>query len=207
MESHKQNVGSSYIDHNAYLAEWNSVNRIPIGNEGLGGAESNWELISTLNNSCNSATGCTLAKPITDYDEVLVFGRNNGERSRGSVLIPVNEIDFGTRDNADRYHISLSRRSDGNDYVNFYFENPKKLFHYTSMDFYQFAEVYGRGKSKRPKECDAGVVEDLVTYCTEIGQRTCEAGLVKRTCASYGDWLPWETIRLPSCVWGSQDCK
>ena len=203
--SAKRNLHGKTITPEETIATWNKYAEKPISSSSSGGMD-NWTLINTLNNSCNSESGCTLSKPITDFDEILVFGRNNGERSRGSVLIPVNEVDFGTRENADRYHISLSRRSDGNDYVNFYFTNPTKLFHYTSMDFFQFAEVYGRGKSTLAKVCKAGVVESQNTPCTETYQRTCESGLNQRTCASYGDWLPWQTIRLPICVMSSQVC-
>ncbi len=60
---------------------------------------------------------------------------------------------------------------------------------------------------KQLNQCSAGTIQSNNTYCTDSNQRTCETGLNQRTCANNGGWMPWKTIRLPSCITGSQDCR
>ncbi|WP_394230740.1 hypothetical protein [Shewanella colwelliana] len=56
-------------------------------------------------------------------------------------------------------------------------------------------------------DCNAGQTEYKLLYCTGSGQMTCEEGRRSRTCATNGGWMPWQTIKQPSCITGTQQCR
>lgn len=196
MESHKKNVGSSYIDHQARIDEWNSVNRIPentaVGGGGAGKLTEVWSGKSTTvaNQWGNGAFFIELQDPYNSNETVASLWINissNYMRRRNSAA----PSGYG-------YEKSWFIVYENNA---FYAKGIRESTPFITSISKQ--EVV----NKVYNDCTPGQTQGTQnTACANPSiEKLCEAGYTQRSCATNGTWLPWET-KAPLCVRRDRNC-
>lgn len=197
MESHKKNVGSSYIDHQARIDEWNSVNRIP-ENTSVGGGNNNEKYIELFKGECRLGNTCSLSDNINNYATVVV-GANNQHGRLNTAVFPTDGL-IG-----QELNMSTNTSGDGNDLIHLKFPSRTTLQYVGAKYTGIITNVWGINKQPHePAECSTGQVQNENIYCASP-QRTCETGTRQKSCNN-GYWSPSSTIRNPTCVSQSQHC-
>ncbi|MGL5470245.1 MAG: hypothetical protein ACRDCT_18945 [Shewanella sp.] len=193
MESHKKNVGSSYIDHQARIDEWNSVNRIPILTENGGSAgklTEVWSGKSTLvkNEWGEGAFLVQLADPYNTTDTVaslwLKVDGSKLQRSSAVSMYGYEKSWFVEYKSGMFYGVGIR-------------ESAPSIVSISKQEVVN--KVYN--------DCTPGQTQGTqnTTCANPSVEKLCEAGYTQRSCATNGTWLPWET-KAPLCVRRDRNC-
>ncbi len=198
MESHKKNVGSSYIDHQARIDEWNSVNRIP-ENTSVGGGNNNEKYIELFKGECRLGNTCSLSDNINNYATVVVGANNQHGRLNTAVFPTAGLI-------GKELNMATNTSGDGNDLIHLKFETATSVKYVGAKYTGIITNIWAMHKQPPvAAACSAGQTESTYTTNCPANTRLCEEGEKRRTCTA-GQWDVWQVIRNPICRTYTQHC-
>ncbi|WP_394230511.1 hypothetical protein [Shewanella colwelliana] len=193
-KSHQENVGeraSKKTDHKKYWDLWYSINRVPDSLE-LGGSGSELEEVWK---------GSAASIPVTwgqgDYYVEISFGHNN---QGGSAWLTIDNSSI-----KKNVAIPSPFNYEGNYHIT-YGSGAIATYQTKTSGTPKITRI-SKFPTPQLNDCNAGQTEYQLLYCTGSGQMTCEEGRRSRTCATNGGWMPWQTIKQPSCITGTQQCR
>lgn len=150
--------------------------------------------------SCTLGATCTLSESINNFATIVV-GANNHQGRLNTAVFPSDEL-IGRELN-----MSTNTSGDGNDLIHLKFTSSTTLKYVGAQFTGIITNVWGiHRQPSEPSVCNIGETQSKYTHCTGANQQTCEEGEERRTCNS-GQWGVWQTIRLPSCITGTQQCR
>ncbi|MCR4535552.1 hypothetical protein [Shewanella xiamenensis] len=209
VKSHQQNVGeraSKGVDHNKGLADWNSISRVPppLTSGGNNKVERQYTLLWQAPTTAGlNAGNITLSKSFREFDEIVSIGSMDDGRYVQHYRFTPAEYDAAVV--LRNGYATLFER----DSVSWWGRFTSDTYFTTMGENSRLYEIYGVkfGSGGTQKVCAPGQTQSKYTYCTGANQQTCEQGEERQTCSALGFWGAWQTITLPSCITGTQQCR
>lgn len=146
----------------------------------------------------------TLKDSFRNYDEIVSIGSTGSGTYVQHYRFTPAEYDLAIARNNYGYATLYERDS-----VSWWGTFTTDTYFTTRGENARLYEIYGVkfGSGDTQKVCTPGQTQSKFSYCTGANQQTCEQGEERQTCSTLGFWGPWQTITLPSCISGTQQCR
>lgn len=209
VKSHHRNVGekgSRAVDHKAVEDDWNRIDRVPppLTSGGSNKMERQYTLLWQAPTTAGlNAGNITLSKSFREFDEIVSIGSMDDGRYVQHYRFTPAEYDAAVV--LRNGYATLFER----DSVSWWGRFTTDTYFTTLGENSRLYEIYGVkfGSGGTQKVCTPGQTQSKFSYCTGANQQTCEQGEERQTCSTLGFWGAWQTITLPSCISGTQQCR